>query len=391
MLSVKASIIHTGRKVFENGCLNWQDGTIAGISAPPRGDVAGRYPVVTPAFIDPHCHIGMERAGEPSAEGEANEKMESIVVLADALDSVQMDDDSFRESIEAGVLYSCVVPGSGNILGGRSAVLRNYAATTSDALVGRAGIKAAVGYNPMSTREWKGKRPYTRMGAMALLREKLHEVKDKILQGKDRKKNGEKEFSREDEVLRDVLLGEEILRVHVHKSDDMESVLRLTDEFRETDPRFRMRLSMEHAGDVHSPEIYRKLKERSIPVVYGPMDSFPYKVELKHESWRNLKHLLDSGVEYGLMTDHPVILQRMLFHQLRWFLRCGLDKDRAIQVVTRQNARILGLDPFLGTLEEGKWASFVCWNGDPFDLSSYPVAVYGEGRLLFSEDRSAGA
>ena len=49
------------------------------------------------------------------------------------------------------------------------------------------------------------------------------------------------------------------------------------------------------------------------------------------------------------------------------------------------HARILGIDNILGTLEKGKWASFTGWNGDPFDLTSYPVAVYGEGKLLFSE------
>ena len=59
-----------------------------------------------------------------------------------------------------------VVPGSGNIISGHSAVIRNYAADSSSALVARAGIKAAFGYNPMSASSWKGTRPTTRMGAM---------------------------------------------------------------------------------------------------------------------------------------------------------------------------------------------------------------------------------
>jgi len=85
--------------------------------------------VITPAFIDAHCHIGMERAGEPGSEGEANEHMDSLLFLADALDSVQMDDSAFRDSVELGVLYSCVMPGSGNIVGGRTAIIRNYGRT----------------------------------------------------------------------------------------------------------------------------------------------------------------------------------------------------------------------------------------------------------------------
>ena len=85
------------------------------------------------------------------------------------------------------------------------------------------------------------------------------------------------------------------------------------------------------------------------------------------------------------MSDHPVTPARQLFLQTRWFIRAGLSKQQAIEVLSRKNAEILGINNILGTLEEGKWASFTCWNGDPFDLTVYPVAVYGEGELLSSE------
>jgi imidazolonepropionase-like amidohydrolase len=68
-----------------------------------------------------------------------------------------------------------------------------------------------------------------------------------------------------------------------------------------------------------------------------------------------------------------------------WFLRAGLSRAQAIEIISRRNARVLDIDDRLGTLAKGKWASFVCWNGDPFDLGSRPVAVYGEGALIFSD------
>jgi len=142
---------------------------------------------------------------------------------------------------------------------------------------------------------------------------------------------------------------------------------------------------VEHAMDVHQPETFRELKKRNIPVTYGPVDAFAYKVELKHENWRNIRHLLDSGVQFGLMSDHPVTPSRQLFLQTRWFTRAGFSRQEAVELVSRRNAEIIGVDSVLGTLEGGKWASFVCWNGDPFDLTAYPVAVYGEGEMLFSE------
>ena len=380
MDSIKAKVIYTGKSIVENAYLSFEGQTITGISKTKKGSLLGKFAVLTPAFIDPHSHIGMHRAGEPSNESESNENMNSLLTLPDALDSIQMDDKAFRDAMEMGVLYSCVVPGSGNIVGGLSAVIRNYAKNSTDALIGRAGIKAALGYNPMSTGHWEGERPSTRMGALSILRAKLDEVQKKIKRYREARGQKKKEitFSAAETVLRDLLAKKHMLRVHVHKIDDIAALLRLLDEY-------KLNATVEHAMDVYEPEIFEELKRRKIPVTYGPVDGFAYKVELKHENWRNIKHLINSGVPYGLMTDHPVTPARQLFLQTRWFVRAGLSRQQAIELVTRNNAQILGISKMLGTLEKNKWASFVCWNGDPFDITSYPTAVYGEGRLVYSE------
>jgi len=380
MNCIYAKVIYTGKSLVNNAYLLFEKQKITGISKTKKGVQLGEVAVLTPAFIDPHSHIGMHRAGEPGTESEANENMNAILTLPDALDSVQMDDAAFKEAVEMGVLYSCVVPGSGNIIGGLSAVIRNYAKNSTDALVARAGLKAAFGYNPMSTGDWKGERPSTRMGALSILRARLDEVQQKVKRYLSARVKKKKEiiFSAAENVLRDLLAGKLILRVHVHKIDDIAALLRLLDEF-------KLKVTVEHAMDVHQPEIFNELKKRKIPVTYGPVDAFPYKVELKHESWRNVRYLVESGVKYGLMTDHPVTPSRQLFMQTRWFTRAGLSKQQAIELVSRRNAELLGIQKILGTLEKGKWASFICWNGDPFDMTCYPLAVYGEGELLYEE------
>lgn len=381
MNCVRAKTIYTGRRVVENAFLLFEGQKILGLSTAVRGELVGEFAVVTPAFIDPHSHIGMHRAGEPGSEAESNEHLDSILVLADALDSVQLDDAAFQEAMQMGVLYSCVLPGSGNLVGGLAAVIRHYAPDSTQALIARAGIKGAFGYNPMSTQEWKGTRPSTRMGALAMLRRRLGEVRQKLEKRRQRRgaKKEEIALSPEEEVLRDLLRGKQLLRAHVHKIDDIAALLRLADEF-------GLRLTVEHAMDVHRPEIFAELKRRRIPVTYGPVDSFAYKVELRHKDWRNIRLLVESGVQYGLMTDHPVSPARQLFLQTRWFTRAGLSKQEAVELVSRRNAELLGIENWLGTLDKGKWASFIGWNGDPFDMSCYPVAVYGEGRLLVGQE-----
>lgn len=370
--------VYTGDAVLEDAYVAWDGTKIVGVGPKASGEVVGEYAVITPAFVDPHCHIGLIRAGEPQSEAEANDKMDPMLAHADVLDSVQMDDAAFVRSVEAGVLYSCVLPGSGNIVGGQSALVRNYSRDTNGALVRRAGIKAAFGYNPMGTHDWKGTRPWTRMGALAILRAKLHDVRAQM-EKEQAQEDADVTYTADETVLKALLTREERLRVHVHKSDDIAALLRFVDEF-------GLDVTVEHTSDVHDEATFAELAKRGIPVIYGPMDSHPYKVELKHESWRNIRHLISSGVTFGLMTDHPVVLQETLLLHLRWFLRAGLSKQQALAIITRQNAEILGLGDVLGTLAPDKWASCVCWNGDPFSLESYPVAVYAEGERIVAEE-----
>ena len=384
MINLKGNLIYTGNGIVENGFDSIDGSTNAGVGTAADGEVAGSYPVITPAIIDAHCHIGLIRGGEPSAEAEANDHMGALLAHADVLDSIQMDDAGFEDSIECGVLYSCVLPGSGNIIGGNSAVIRNYGLDTNAAFIRRSGIKAAFGYNPMYVREWKGQRPYTRMGALAMLRAKLHEVKAKMDKEAaasagaetDPETKNDVAYTAEEAVMKAILTGEERMRIHVHKADDIAAIIRFVEEW-------GLKVVVEHTMDIHQPGIYEQLKEHGIPVIYGPMDCLAYKVELKHEGWKNVKYLIDSGVEFGLMTDHPVLMQKMLLFELRHFIRMGLTKEQALDVITKKNADLIGVGDVLGTLEKGKWASVVCWSGDPFALDSHPVAIYAEGELIF--------
>ncbi|NPA96218.1 MAG: amidohydrolase [Crenarchaeota archaeon] len=386
MRAVRVRKLYTGRygEVLENVYIAWDGKEIAyvGTEKPRDAEIIDiENGVATPAFIDAHSHIGMVRSGEPMAEEESNDIMDSVLPLADAIHSVYMDDKAFRDSIEHGVLYSCVLPGSGNIIGGKAAVIRNYAHDIEDAFIKSAGIKAALGYNPRSVKDWKGTRPSTRMGAISILRKWLIKALDAAKLIEKGKKDPE-EFDPEVRALIPVVRGEELLRVHVHKQDDIAALIALKKEL-------ELRVTIEHACDVHSAETVRKIARESIPVVYGPMDSFPYKTELKHESWRNLRFFIEEGMVekglLGLMSDHPVILQRNIYLQLRFFVRLGLDFSKAISVLTMNNARILGVDKFLGSIEKGKWASFVVWNGEPLRMDSYPVLVVGEGKVLHEE------
>jgi imidazolonepropionase-like amidohydrolase len=78
MNCIYANTIYTGKSVVSDSYLVINGDTISGISKSIKGQLLGRFDVLTPAFIDPHSHIGMERSGEPRGEGEANDHLDSI-------------------------------------------------------------------------------------------------------------------------------------------------------------------------------------------------------------------------------------------------------------------------------------------------------------------------
>ena len=158
----------------------------------------------------------------------------------------------------------------------------------------------------------------------------------------------------------------------MHKEDDLHSLLRLAD-------RFGFNFIVDHTCSFYREEPYKELKKRGVSVVFGPLDSFAYKVELKHENWRNIKHLINSGVNFGLMSDHPVILQSSLPLTLRHFLRVGYPLGKTLSLLTSRNADILCLHD-LGRIEKSYRASLLLYDGDPFNLKTKLNYVIKEGK-----------
>lgn len=352
--------------------------------------------IVTPAFIDPHSHIGMERQGEPILETETDEHATPFAPLNNPVDSIYFDDRAFADAVDFGVLYSCVVPGSGNIIGGRAVIIRNFAADRADALFQDYGFKAALGFNPRNAVRWKGTRPSTRMGAAAMLREYLSDIFRKEEQARIKKEKAQYDLTRPDspkkgtvwaqreyelslseaewEVFR-LFNGDKTLKVHLHKADDALFLIDLK-------KRFNIRVTVEHALDIGDTGIFNALADNDIPVVYGPLGASDAKVELKNASWRHTAKLMSSRAKFGLMSDHPVILAHHLRDTLKYFLIQGMTPADAIGLITRKNAEILGIDHSLGTVAPGRMASLIVWDRDPFHLSAHPMAVLAEGRII---------
>jgi imidazolonepropionase-like amidohydrolase len=395
---VHAKTLFSGGRVLSDRWIVVKGDSIVEISAKKQpSDYAG---IVTPAFVDPHSHIGMFRAGEPGDEQEGNDITHQIQPLCDPIRSIYFDDLAFVDSIDFGVLYSCIMPGSGNLFGGRSKVIRNFASHVGECEFLDYGYKMALGWNPRSTGGWKGDRPNTRMGIYAMLEKRFDEVLAKEAKSKvaferkelelARKKLSKREvaeeksllarerkleFSPEELAILELLKGEKPVKVHVHKEDDVHYLIHLC-------KKYKIRASAEHCGDVFHREVFDSLRDNEIPVVFGPLGSHAYKTELRHAFYQNAKLVIESGVTFGLMTDHPVIHSSLLRDSLRYFLMYGMSTEEALHVISGRNAELVGIGAKVGRVEKGMLASLLVWDINPLHLGAYPRMVMGEGKVL---------
>jgi len=340
----------------------------------PEGLEIEEVPVITPAFIDVHSHIGLTRWGQPSNDSDVNDYIEFTNSTIEAFDAFDHEDPALKEAVEFGVLVSCILPGSGNLIGGEGAVIYNHGVLKNDRYIKSGGLKGALGENPKFAGENKGNRPTTRLGVFGILRQNLEEAVSlqKLLE------KGKKDWDEIDVKKRKwikLLRGEEILRCHVHTEADLLALFRIADQY-------NFKFMVEHGGNLHNDAMFEELVKRGVPFNYGPIDAFAYKYELRFDTWRNLEKMRKVGLKFALMTDHPVVLSRNLFLQLRYFLLVGYSKAEAIATITKNAAQNLGLDDRMGTIAKGKEANLLIWETDPFELPSKPKRVVFKGEVV---------
>jgi imidazolonepropionase-like amidohydrolase len=339
-------------------------------------DLLGK--TVFPGMVDAHTHLGILEEIFQDDGDDLNEFTEPVTPELRALDAVNPLDLGFRDAVSGGVTTVMTGPGSANVVGGTSLVMKTagdgFAAMV---LVPQAGLKVAFGENPKRVFVEQKKMPCTRMGIAALLRQTLVDAED-YLTKKEKAEAGdldevfERDLGLENVAL--VLQKKIPLRVHAHRADDILTALRIADEF-------GINMVLEHGTEAH--KVIPELQKRNIPVVVGPTLSSRSKVELADMTWRTAALLDEAGILVALTTDHSVIPVQHLPICAALAVKNGMSEEAALRAITLNPARILKQEQRIGSLEAGKDADFAILSGHPLDWRSQVERVYIDGKVVY--------
>ena len=356
-----------------------RDGKIAAIAPDLTADVdeeiidaAGQQ--VYPGFIDAHSHLGLDNYGMGFEGHDYNEMGDIVASHLRAIDSFNPQDEAIPMALAGGVTTVGTGPGSANVLGGTFIAVKTVGNCVDDMVINPSvAMKCAFGENPK--RCYRDKGDSARMTTAAKLREQLFLARDYMLRkaaaGDDITK--QPRFDMKMEALIPVLKGKIPLKAHAHRADDICTTIRIAREF-------GVKLTVEHCTEGHL--IVDELVRAGVPVAVGPTMTHATKIELNHKTFETPGILARAGLQVSIITDAPVISQQYLPLCAGLAVKAGMDPFAALQAITINPARHLGIEDRVGSLEVGKDADIVIVNGDPMVSDTCIEAVIVDGKKV---------
>lgn len=381
MLYIKNGYIYTmAGNVIEGGSILIDDGKIVEVGkdivAPLDAEVIdadGR--MVTPGFIDAHCHLGMWEDGMGFEGDDGNEWVDPVTPQLRAIDGLNPMDVTVREACEGGVTTAVTGPGSANVVGGQFVAIKTHGKRVDDMILKEpVAMKIAFGENPKRVYESQKKSPITRMATAAILRETLFKAKDYLEKKESAVEDPSKmpEFDMGMEAMVKVIKKEIPLKAHAHRADDILTAIRIAKEF-------DVDITLDHCTEGHL--IADILAEEGRPAIVGPSLTDRSKIELRNQTFDTPRILHEAGVKIAIMTDSPVIPEQYLALCAGLAARSGLDEMEALKAITINPAEIVGIADRVGSIEVGKDADIVIFDGNPLkdiDSKTYMTIIDGE-------------
>jgi imidazolonepropionase-like amidohydrolase len=369
----------------KNGSVYIKDGKIAAVgesvNAPSSAtviDAGGKY--LTPGIIDSHSHLALD-----DDVNEATSPVTPQMMMQDAFD---YQDKAIYRALAGGVTTSLLLHGSANMIGGQAVVIKHKYGASRDAMLfpgAPRSIKFASGENPKRVYGSRNEVPSTRMGNFAVQREALVQAQDYMRSWDDynaKVKRGDKDATapKRDlklEALADVLRGKLMVQIHCYRADEFLTEMAMAREFG-----YHIR-AFHHALEAY--KVPEKLAAENVGIATFA-DWWGYKYEAWDAIPWNAVMAMRKGVRVAIKSDSDDFARRLNQEAGKTMHYGGATEEEALKMITINAAWIVGVDDKVGSIEVGKDADFVLWDGYPLSSSAVPNKVWIDGDVYF--DRS---
>ncbi|MGY0504103.1 amidohydrolase family protein [Luteimonas sp. e5] len=412
-VAVRAGLLHTMEgEPIADGVVLIRDGRIAAVGPAatvtiPEGIEVLQAAVVTPGLIDAHSVVGL--AGYMNQPHDQDQLEASVPVQPQlrAIDAYNPREPLVGWVRELGVTTLHTGHGPGALVSGQTMLVKTRGNSVEAALLRpRAMIAAELGPGALAER---GKSPGTRAKQMALLRAALIKARDgagktsgtaagesrRSAASADSEQAWEEEMglqpeaepqrrrgeepsagSRdlEQEAWRAVLQRRIPLLITAWQAQDIMSALRLKDEFG---------IDIVLDGAAESYLLLDAIKRSGVPVLLHPSMA-RQSGELQNASFTTAARLHQAGIPFALQSGYEgyVPKTRVVLWEAAIAAANGLPREAALASITRDAARILGIERRVGSLAAGKDGDLVLFDGDPFEYGSHVIGVVIEGEVV---------
>lgn len=371
ILAIKGGTIHTlGKKgTLRNGVILIENGRIkrvgANISIPDGAEVIDATgKIVVPGFMHSGSYLGLSEISLTKDSNEHSAKKSPLSAAFDVRYGLKSNSVVVADNRRHGLTHAISQPsGSDGIFSGSGAVI---SLTNSPDMVFAKG--------PMIANPAKAGNRNLGWGKIRLILDQVtyyNDNRSRIMKGE-----GPGDFlltSYNMDALVPVIKGRQKLVLMVDSVDDIRQAIALKKDYG---------IDVIISGAAEGWQVAQELAAAKVPVLINPQTNLPSNFGALASSFHNAAKLAEAGVEFaispgGMARNHNAF---MVAQMAGLAVAHGLDWDRALRAITLSPARIFGIDKAFGSIEKGKIANIVVWDGDPLEVTSNVAYVIVGGK-----------